>query len=215
MMVRRRHRENDGDEVRPRERGVDDAFDLETTVVGRGAQLEGTLVSSESIRIDGRAKGNIATRGDVILSSDSHVEADIEAQNVVTEGSLKGNITARAMTELAQGGRVQGKIRSKVLVVREGASFSGQSNMDLEDTADEADWLAHDESAFPEDDLRMAYEEAVRRAAEWYRSKLFGPKSEPDTAQARTAHPPAERRRLLSDDENLDEIVPRARTSSD
>ena len=101
------------------------------TVVGRGAQLEGTLVSVESIRIDGQAKGKIAARGDVILTSHSHVEADIHAQNVVTGGTLKGNITARTMTEVAQGGRVEGTIRSKVLVVREGALFSGQASIDL------------------------------------------------------------------------------------
>lgn len=137
--------------------------------------MEGTLVSTESIRIDGQAKGKIAARGDVILSSHSHVEADIRAQNVVSGGTLKGTITARTRTEVAQGGRVEGKIRSKVLVVREGALFSGQASIDLEDVPGEADG-----SAFPEDELRMGYEEAVRRAAEWYRSSLDGPKAEPD-----------------------------------
>ncbi|MGA9162703.1 MAG: polymer-forming cytoskeletal protein [Actinomycetota bacterium] len=145
------------------------------TVVGRGTQLEGTLVSAESIRIDGQAKGKIAARGDVILSSDSHVEADIQAQNVVSGGTLKGSITARTRTELAQGGRVEGTIRSKVLVVREGALFSGQASIDLEDAPDETDG-----SAYPEDELRTGYEEAVRRAAEWYRSSLSGAQAEPD-----------------------------------
>jgi cytoskeletal protein CcmA (bactofilin family) len=88
------------------------------TVVGRGARVEGTLVSTESIRIDGQVKGKIAARCDVILSSNSHVEADIRAQNVVSGGTLKGTITARTRTEVAQGGRVEGKIRSKELVVR-------------------------------------------------------------------------------------------------
>jgi cytoskeletal protein CcmA (bactofilin family) len=145
------------------------------TVVGRGAQLEGTLVSVESIRIDGQAKGKIAARGDVILSSDSHVEADIQAQNVVSGGTLKGSISAQTRTELAQGGRMEGTIRSKVLVLREGALFSGQASIDLEDPRGEADG-----PAYPEDELRMGYEEAVRRAAEWYRSNLFGPTAEQD-----------------------------------
>jgi hypothetical protein len=111
----------------------------------------------------------------VILSSHSHVEADIHAQNVVSGGTLKGSITARTRTELGQGGRVEGTIRSKVLVVREGAEFSGQASIDLEDASGEADG-----SAYPEDELRMGYEEAVRRAAEWYRSTLSGPTAEPD-----------------------------------
>jgi cytoskeletal protein CcmA (bactofilin family) len=145
------------------------------TVVGRGAQLEGTLVSTESIRIDGQAKGRISARVDVILSSDSHVEADIQAQNVVAGGTLKGSITARTMTEVTDGGRVEGTIRSKALVVREGALFSGQASIDLQDAPGEAAKLA-----YQEDELRMGYEQSVRRTAEWYRSTLFEPKADAD-----------------------------------
>jgi len=174
-MFRRRHPEGGRGPVQPSEPGIYETLGPEMTVVGRGAQREGTLVSAESIRIDGQAKGKIAARGDVIVSSHSHVEADIQAQNVVIGGTLKGDITARTRTELAQGGRVEGKIRSKVLVVREGALFSGQASIDLEDAPGEADG-----SAYPEDELLMGYEEAVRRAAEWYRSRLFGPDAEPD-----------------------------------
>ena len=173
-MFRRRHPEDGEGPVQPSEPGIKETLGPEMTVVGRGARVEGTLVSTESIRIDGQAKGKIAARGDVILSSHSHVEADIRAQNVVSGGTLKGTITARTRTEVAQGGRVEGTIRSKVLVVSEGGLFSGQADIDLEDAPGEADG-----SAFPEDELRMGYEESVRRAAEWYRSSL-GPKAEPD-----------------------------------
>lgn len=186
-MLRRRYREGSRGAVQPREPGIDEALGAEMTVVGRGAQLEGTLVSDESIRIDGQAKGNIAARGDVILSSHSQVEGNIRAQNVVMGGTLKGNITARTRTELAQGGRVEGKIRSKVLVVRDGALFSGQSTMDFEDAPDEADG-----SAYQEDELRMAYEEAVRRGTQWYRSKLFGPNAEPDAPMSEPDAPMSE-----------------------
>jgi hypothetical protein len=99
---------------------------------------------------------------------------------VVSGGTLKGNITARTRTEVAEGGRVEGTIRSKVLVVSEGALFSGQADIDLEDAPGEADG-----SAFPEDELRTGYEEAARRAAEWYRSSFYGPKAEPDRNGAR------------------------------
>ena len=105
----------------PGEPGIKETLGPEMTVVGRGARVEGTLVSAESIRIDGQVKGKIAARCDVILSSNSDVEADIRAQNVVSGGTLKGTITARTRTEVAQGGRVEGKIRSKELVVSEGA----------------------------------------------------------------------------------------------
>ena len=172
-MVRRRLREGGQHPDESIEPGFKETLGPEMTVVGRGARLEGTLVSAESIRIDGQAKGRIAARGDVILSSDSHVEAEIEAQNVVTGGTLKGSITARTMTEV-EGGRVEGTIRSKALVVREGAVFSGQASIDLQDARKEAEGLA-----YQEDELQIGYDESVRRAAEWYKSTL-GPSAEHD-----------------------------------
>jgi cytoskeletal protein CcmA (bactofilin family) len=184
-MSRRGRRQGGRGPVEPTEPGFKETLGPEMTVVGRGAQLEGTLESVESIRIDGEAKGRIAARGDVILTSHSHVEADIHAQNVVTGGTLKGNITARTRTELAQGGRMEGTIRSKVLVMREGALFSGQASIDLEDGLGEADG-----STLPEDELQTGYEEAVRRAAEWYRSSLFEPTAEPDHSGAQEPDAP-------------------------
>jgi cytoskeletal protein CcmA (bactofilin family) len=101
----------------------------EVTIVGQGARLDGTLVSAGSLRIDGQVKGKIKAEGDVTLSSQSKVDADIEAQNVVVAGQFKGNIVAKAKAELARGGRVEGNVTSKSLVVADGAVFSGQSIM--------------------------------------------------------------------------------------
>lgn len=101
----------------------------EVTIVGQGARLDGTLVSAGSLRIDGQVKGKIKAEGDVTLSAQSRVEADIEAQNVVVAGQFKGNIVATSKAELARGGKVEGNVTSKSLVVAEGATFSGQSIM--------------------------------------------------------------------------------------
>ena len=173
-MSRRGRRQGGRGPDEPSEPGIKETLGPEMTVVGRGAQLDGTLVSTESIRIDGQAKGKIAARVDVILSSDSHVEADVQAENVVAGGTLKGSITARTMTEVAEGGRVEGTIRSKALVVSEGALFSGQASIDLQDAPGEEAKLA-----YQGDELTMGYEESVRRTAEWYRS-IFEPKPDAD-----------------------------------
>jgi cytoskeletal protein CcmA (bactofilin family) len=102
----------------------------EITVIGSGARLEGTVVSAGSLRIDGTVKGQINADGDVILSPQSKVEADIRAENVSISGRLLGNIIAKGKAELGRGGRIEGDVTSRVLVVHEGAVFSGQSIMD-------------------------------------------------------------------------------------
>jgi bactofilin len=133
------------------------------TVVARGARVKGTLVSAESIRIDGHAKGKIAARGDVFFPSHSHVEADIQAQNVVTAGTLKGSITARTMTEVERA-RMEGHDPIQGPGRERGGPGLRQGEHRLPGRP------RVDGSAYQEDELLMGYEESVRRAAEWYKS---------------------------------------------
>jgi cytoskeletal protein CcmA (bactofilin family) len=102
----------------------------DVTIVGQGAKLEGTVVSAGSLRIDGQIKGQVNAEGDVMLSPQSLVEADIRAQNVSVAGRFKGSILVKGRAEISRGGRVDGNITSKTLVVEEGAVFQGQSIMD-------------------------------------------------------------------------------------
>jgi len=102
----------------------------EVTIVGAGARLEGNVVSAGSLRIDGQVKGQINADGDVTLSPQSQVEADIRAQNVSIAGKFHGNIVVKDKAHLARGGRIDGNITSKTLVVEEGGVFHGQSIMD-------------------------------------------------------------------------------------
>jgi cytoskeletal protein CcmA (bactofilin family) len=102
----------------------------EVTIVGAGARLEGNVVSAGNLRIDGQVKGQINADGDVTLSPQSQVEADIRAQNVSIGGRFTGNIVVKDRAHLARGGRIDGNITSKTLVVEEGGVFHGQSIMD-------------------------------------------------------------------------------------
>jgi cytoskeletal protein CcmA (bactofilin family) len=123
--------EQGGERPRAAERkGTQMADNGEVTNVGAGARLEGTVVSAGSLRIDGQIKGQINADGDVTLSPQSQVEADIRAQNVSVAGRFKGNIIVKGKAHLARGGRIDGNITSKTLVVEEGGSFHGQSIMD-------------------------------------------------------------------------------------
>jgi cytoskeletal protein CcmA (bactofilin family) len=118
------HRPIEAKEVR-----MSEGTNSEVTVVGQGARLEGTIVSAGSLRIDGQVKGKVNADGDVVLSSQSQVEADIQATNATVAGRFKGNLMVKSKAEVAKGGRVDGNITSKTLVVAEGAIFSGQSIM--------------------------------------------------------------------------------------
>jgi len=102
----------------------------EVTIVGQAAKLEGNIVSAGALRIDGQVKGQISAEGDVMLSPQSSVEADISAANISVAGRFKGDVSAKGKVEIARGGRVDGNITAKALVIQEGAIFNGQSRMD-------------------------------------------------------------------------------------
>ena len=114
----------------PERKDKDMAENGEVTIVGTCARLEGNVVSAGNLRIDGQVKGQINADGDVVLSPQSQVEADIRSQNVSVAGRFKGNILVKGKAHLARGGRIDGNITSKTLVVEEGGIFHGQSNMD-------------------------------------------------------------------------------------
>jgi cytoskeletal protein CcmA (bactofilin family) len=128
-MIRRRDDMGSGGGSDPgTEAGMADSG--EVTIVGKGARLEGNVVSAGNLRIDGQVKGQINAEGDVALSPQSQVEADIRAQNVSVAGRFKGSIQVKGKAHLARGGRIDGNITSKTLVVEEGGVFHGQSIMD-------------------------------------------------------------------------------------
>ncbi len=123
-------REEEPDEaVRQGVRKMAEETGGEVTIIGQGAKLEGTVVSAGSLRVDGQLKGSIQAEGDVLLSAQSVVEADIKAANVSVAGSFKGDVAVKGTAELARGGRIEGNITSKTLVIQEGGVFSGQSIM--------------------------------------------------------------------------------------
>src|SRR5919109_214069 len=87
------------DPIDPKEVLMKESPGSEVTVIGQGARIEGTLVSAGSLRIDGQVTGKINADGDVVLSSQSQVEADIDAQNATVAGRFKGNILVKNKAE--------------------------------------------------------------------------------------------------------------------
>jgi cytoskeletal protein CcmA (bactofilin family) len=133
-MIFKREDEGEPEQYRPQERREEqpmaDQQSGEVTIIGQGAKLDGTVVSAGSLRIDGQVKGQINADGDVGLSSQCQVEADIRAQNVSVAGRFKGNLIVKGKAHLARGGRIEGNITAKTLVVEEGGIFHGQSIME-------------------------------------------------------------------------------------
>jgi cytoskeletal protein CcmA (bactofilin family) len=101
----------------------------ELTVIGKGARLEGNLISASSLRVEGAVKGQITAEGDVIVAEGAEVAADIRGNNVNIGGRYSGNITAGGTLEIEGSARVEGNVSCQSLIVNRGAVFSGQAMM--------------------------------------------------------------------------------------
>lgn len=99
------------------------------SVQGKGIEIEGTVRSKGSIRIDGKIKGKVQSGADVMIGEGAIVDADIEGNNVTIAGRVSGNVKTTGRLELLSTGRLKGDVISGSLVVSEGARFSGSSAM--------------------------------------------------------------------------------------
>src|SRR5439155_2313747 len=100
-----RHQHLHGSMLSPLGGGVDsramsEREERDVSVVGRGAHVEGSLVSTGSLWIAGRMTGEISVEGQVTVAPDSEVEADIKAGSINLAGRVNGNLTAPGSVEL-------------------------------------------------------------------------------------------------------------------
>ena len=77
------------------------------TVVGPGTELEGNIRTTESLRIDGKIKGEIHAES-VVIGEHGVVLGDIIGTRVTIAGKVKGNVAASQVLELLPTGHVLG-----------------------------------------------------------------------------------------------------------
>jgi adhesin HecA-like repeat protein len=80
------------------------------SVVGPGTRIEGTVVATGSLRVDGEVKGTISAEKEVSLSAQGRVEANIQANSITLAGRVQGNLTARGDVSLPAESRLDGNI---------------------------------------------------------------------------------------------------------
>ena len=100
-----------------------------SSIISRGICIEGELDGDESLLIEGRVKGRIESRGDVIVAAGGHVEAVIVARNITIQGRVNGNVEARESVEIQQEGILIGDCCARSIQIREGARFEGRSDI--------------------------------------------------------------------------------------
>lgn len=97
--------------------------------LGPGSQFDGKLLFDEIVRMDGTFRGEVVSRGTLIVGETADLQAEINVGTLILSGQFKGNITATAKVELRAPAKVEGNIQSPVLVVEEGVQLNGSLSM--------------------------------------------------------------------------------------
>ena len=101
------------------------------TNIGPGVIIDGELICNESLRLDGRVRGDIVMRdADLTIGQSANVEADIRGLRVLILGTVNGNVTASERIELGASANVTGGLSANKVVIIEGARFTGRVDMD-------------------------------------------------------------------------------------
>lgn len=116
------------------------------TIIDEFTEVHGRLVSSTSLRIDGKVIGNVEASQDnnvsIAIGKSGFVQGDIYAYRIFIAGKVTGNIYCTERVELHDGAEVTGDVTYGQIGVEAGAKLNGmmiyrskEANPDLQDSS--------------------------------------------------------------------------------
>ena len=99
------------------------------TLVGQGTEINGDLVFSGGLHVDGKVNGNVmAEEGStalLILSEFGRIEGEVKVPNMVLNGEIVGDVYGSTRVELAPKSRVKGSVYYNLIEMAIGAEVNG------------------------------------------------------------------------------------------
>src|SRR2546422_11130598 len=98
-------------------------------VLNSDVELKGTLKFSGELTFDGKLDGDISSEGSLQLGDNAVVKGNINANSVIVRGKVNGNVIAREKIDIKAKTELFGDIRSPKLVIEEGVTFVGKTEV--------------------------------------------------------------------------------------
>ncbi len=98
-------------------------------VLNSDVEIKGNLKFAGELTFDGKLEGEIQTEGVLNLGDSANVTGNISAQSVIVRGKVNGNIVAKDKIEIKAKTELFGDIRATKLVVEEGVTFVGRTEV--------------------------------------------------------------------------------------
>lgn len=90
------------------------------------SRLDGKLVASETIIVEGRLEGEILVKGSLEITQSAEINGNIKADKLSIYGKVGGNIDVASSLLVGRTAIIHGDIKAGVVTIMPGAIINGQ-----------------------------------------------------------------------------------------
>ena len=98
-------------------------------ILSSDVEIKGSIKFQKELLIDGRVEGEIHSEGVLTIGENADIRGEIKTKSITVFGKVQGNITVTERCELKSKCTLQGDSRPPRLVIEEGATFIGKSEV--------------------------------------------------------------------------------------
>jgi cytoskeletal protein CcmA (bactofilin family) len=122
-------------------------------VLSSDVEIKGTIKFQKELLIDGKVEGEINSDGALTVGENADIRAEIKTKSITIYGKVQGNVTVSERCELKSKCTLQGDLKAARLIIEEGATFIGKSEvssgMSVKTSSSRPEVVRHEESAKP------------------------------------------------------------------
>ena len=98
-------------------------------VLSSDVEIKGTIKFQKELLIDGKVEGDINSDGALTVGENADIRAEIKTKSITIYGKVHGNVTVSERCELKSKCTLQGDLKAARLIIEEGATFIGKSEV--------------------------------------------------------------------------------------
>lgn len=100
-----------------------------TNYLANDVEITGSVIFEHELHCEAKIDGTIHSPGLLIVAREGVIRGDIHAGAVSIFGHVRGNITVLERCELHATARLEGDLKAPRLIIEEGATFLGNSQV--------------------------------------------------------------------------------------
>jgi cytoskeletal protein CcmA (bactofilin family) len=98
-------------------------------ILSSDVEIKGTIKFQKELLIDGKVEGEINSEGVLTIGENADIRGEIKTKSITVFGKVQGNITVSERCELKSKCTLQGDLKAARLIIEEGATFIGKSEV--------------------------------------------------------------------------------------